>query len=145
MDVRPPQNEHEFSAYYDLRWKILRKPWGEIKGSERDEFEDSSHHIVAIENNKVVGVARLQETNKRQLQLRYMAVAQNTQKKGVGNAIIIYAEQYAQQYGYTEIFLHAREIAVGFYLHLNYQQLEKSYCLFDEIQHYKMHKIFHNN
>jgi len=142
MEVRSPQNEHELADYYELRWQLLRKPWGETKGSERDQFEDSSHHIIAVEKNKIIGVARLQEINPQQLQLRYMAVAENTQKKGIGKAIVFYAEQYAQQHDYREIFLHARESAVGFYSHLNYQQLEKSYLLFDDIQHYKMHKTF---
>jgi len=141
MEIRAPQNKAEFDAYYQLRWEILRKPWGEPEGSEQDQFEDSSQHIAAIENDKIIGVARLQETAPQQLQLRYMAVTEKTQKKGIGKAIITYAEKYARQHDYNEIFLHAREKAVGFYLHLNYLKLEKSYLLFNDIQHYKMHKI----
>lgn len=142
MEIRSPQNKTEFDDYYELRWKILRKPWGEARGSEQDQFEDTSEHIAAFENNKIIGVARLQETAPKQLQLRYMAIAENTQNKGIGKAIILYAETYAREQAYHEIFLHAREKAVGFYLHLDYQMLEKSYCLFDDIQHYKMHKLF---
>ncbi len=141
MEIRSPQNKIEFDAYYELRWKVLRKPWGKVQGSEQDEFEDGSKHIAAFENKKVIGVARLQETAPKQLQLRYMAVAKHAQNKGVGKAIIAYAEHYAKQHKYSEIFLHARENALGFYLHLHYKKVAKSYVLFGNIQHYKMQKL----
>jgi len=49
-------------------------------------------------------------------------------------------ETYARDSNIDEIFLHARENALGFYIALGYKQLKKSYLLFNSIQHYKMNK-----
>ncbi len=42
--------------------------------------------------------------------------------------------------GKHKIILHARDYAVDFYLKLNYILVEKSYKLFDVLQHFLMEK-----
>ncbi len=140
MEIRSPETQKEFKDYYHLRWKILRQPWQQPEGSEQDNEEDTSYHIIAVENNRIAGVARLQVFDKEQLQLRYMAVDNVFQGTGVGRKIMQHAESHARQQGYKAIILNARENALGFYLRLGYQQQEKTCLLFDSIQHYKMHK-----
>ena len=140
MEVRSPETQQEFKDYFHLRWKILRQPWQQPEGSEQDAEEENSHHIMAVKNNRITGVARVQASAENQLQLRYMAVDCDFQGQGIGRKIMEYAEAYARQQCYKEIMLNARENALGFYLHLGYQQLEKTYLLFDTIQHYKMLK-----
>jgi ABC-type Fe2+-enterobactin transport system substrate-binding protein len=34
--LRSPISPSEWDAYFDLRWQILRQPWGQPRGSERD-------------------------------------------------------------------------------------------------------------
>lgn len=142
MQLKQPETREEFEQYYNLRWRILRKPWGELAGSERDQEEDEAYHIMAVENDRVVGVARLQFPARDSAQLRYMAVAAECQGKGTGRKIIEHMEHYAQQQSVSKLFLHARENAVGFYLAQGYGILESSYLLFNTIQHYKMIKFF---
>jgi len=62
MDVviKQPQSPDEFKQYYQLRWRILRAPWGEPEGSEVDEIEEQCFHIMLTNNEKTVGVGRLQ-------------------------------------------------------------------------------------
>lgn len=141
MQLRHPETREEFEQYYDLRWRILRKPWGEPAGSERDQEEDEAYHIMAVENDRVVGVARLQFPDEGSAQIRYMAVEPAFQGQGIGQQIVEHMESYAQQQSASRLFLHARENAVGFYLALDYAILESSYLLFDSIQHYKMIKF----
>ena len=51
-----PQTDAEFEAYFELRWRILRKPWGEARGTEVDELEDTTTHVAAFdEANRLVG------------------------------------------------------------------------------------------
>jgi len=140
MHIRSPQTEEEFEQYFDLRWRILRQPWQQPRGSERDAHEDSSFHLMAMENSRVIAVARLQFMADSSAQLRYMAVDENWRKQGVGRQILLYMEEHARQHDIDEIMLHAREKAVPFYRKLGYETVEKSYRLFDEIQHYKMRK-----
>ena len=140
MKIIPPETKEDFKKYYELRWRILRKPWNQKKGTEVDDDETSSYHLMAIENNQVIGVARLQNISPDQVQLRYMAVDNKHTGCGIGKAIVDAMESYARKNNAHSIMLHARENAVGFYEKLGYKIKEKSYFLFDSIQHYKMKK-----
>jgi len=142
MILIQPQSTEDFEKYFELRWRILRKPWNQPKGSEQDLHENSAYHIMAVENNQVIGVARLQLTDEQssRAQLRYMAVDEASQGKGVGRHIIEHMEQFARQQAAETLFFHARDNALGFYKKLGYQIDKKSYLLFDSIQHYEMSK-----
>jgi len=135
-----PKTEEEFRQYYNLRWRILRKPWDQPEGSERDNTDSDCYHVIAIKNNIIYGVARLEFPDKELAQLRYMAVDDEFQGKGIGRKIVEHMELYSKDNNAHEIFLNARENAVGFYEKLDYKITEKSYLLFDSIQHYKMVK-----
>lgn len=140
MQLSQPETAEEFAQYYELRWRILRKPWGQPRGSEQDMEETSSYHLMARDGQQVAGVARLQFPTNETAQLRYMAVADAWQGKGVGRQIVSHMENIARQQGAHQLFLHARNNALGFYRKLGYEIVEPSYLLFDSIQHYKMQK-----
>ena len=140
MIIRSPKTENEFQQYYNLRWRILRKPWGQAEGSEQDTDDEHCYHIMTLSKNIITGVARLEFPSINQSQLRYMAVDNSYQGQGVGSCIVEHMEQYSREQNAHELFLNARENALGFYEKLGYQVTEKSYLLFDSIQHYKMVK-----
>ena len=141
MQIISPESAEDFEKYFELRWRILRKPWKQPPGSERDKDEAISFHLMATENHQVLGVARLQFTNDTTAQLRYMAVDQQAEAQGIGRSIIEAMEIHARDNGASSIMLHARENAVGFYEKMGFRTEEISYLLFDCIQHYKMTKI----
>ncbi len=141
MHLSPPETAEEFAQYYELRWRILRKPWGQARGSEQDMQEASSYHLMARDGQQLIGVARLQFPGDKAAQLRYMAVADAWQGKGVGREIVQHMEGIARQQEACHLFLHARDNALGFYQKLGYEIVEPSYLLFGSIQHYKMQKI----
>ena len=140
LKIFPPETEEEFKQYYNLRWRILRKPWNLPEGSEQDEKDDSCYHVMAVNNKIISGIARLEFPTKTSAQLRYMAVDDSYQGQGIGHRIVKHMEQYAKDNNADELFLNARENAVGFYEKLGYKITEKTYILFDSIQHYKMMK-----
>ena len=140
--VRQPETKAEFRDYYHLRWKLLRAAWHQPEGSEVDDIETTCFHVIAIDTeNNIIGVARLQFNSDSEAQIRYMAVTPENERRGIGRSMIEYMEQHALQTGHDNIVLDAREPAVGFYQRLGYEITGKSYLLFDEIQHYKMHKL----
>ena len=50
MKIIEPVTIGEFERYYKLRWKILRAPWKQARGSERvDDDADSTHLMVMDE------------------------------------------------------------------------------------------------
>jgi len=138
--VKQPESPEDFEQYYRLRYRILRAPWGEPKGSEVDAIEQQCFHIMAIQDNETVGVGRLQYNSANEAQIRYMAVAGAHERSGIGRRIVGALEQEAANNAVQTIVLDAREPAVGFYEKLGYRVEAESYVLFGEIQHYRMIK-----
>lgn len=140
MEIRTPNTESEWDAYYHLRWEVLRKPWNQPIGSEKDADETTFCHLAAFENASILGVGCLKMITNDEAQVRFMAVANSLQRKGVGVSLMNAIEVEAFSRGATKVILHAREIAVPFYEYCGYKMIEKSYLLFDSIQHYLMSK-----
>ena len=139
--IKPPQNEIERQQYYDLRWRILRAPWQQPRGTERDEYEDIAVHAVAIDSQgNMLGVARLHQTDKDTAQIRYMAVEENAQNQGVGRALLHYLEKQAIALGVGVVTLNAREKCIRFYLKQGYVITGPGHVLYGEIKHQKMQK-----
>ncbi len=138
--VKQPETPEEIEQYFELRWRMLRAPWGEAEGSEVDDIEDQCFHIMVMNNEHVLGVGRLQFNSADEAQIRYMAVEKKHERNGIGRLIVNALEQEAISKSINTVMLDAREPAVGFYQKLGYRIEEKSYVLFDEIQHYRMTK-----
>jgi N-acetylglutamate synthase-like GNAT family acetyltransferase len=141
LNLRPPESEQEWEAYFKLRWQILRAPWNQPPGSEKDELETSAWHFAAfIDNHKLIATGRLHKTNKTDGQIRYMAVSETYQSQGIGCQILKALESQARQEGLNKILLNARESAVGFYQKQGYQVAGREHTLFGSIHHFRMEK-----
>lgn len=136
-----PRSLEEFNQYYQFRWALLRQPWQQPKGSEKDGLEAQSiHKMIVNELGEVIAVGRLHKVSQFEAQIRYMAVANNQQGKGLGRQIINALEQEAQRQGVVTISLNSRENATDFYQALGYKIVEKTHVLYNEIQHFLMDK-----
>jgi GNAT superfamily N-acetyltransferase len=142
MEIRSPQTEREWEDYFDLRYRILRKPLNQPKGSERNEGDASGIHIALYDNGIVKAIARLDQQDAEVFQVRFVAVEKAEQGAGYGRKIMEATEQKAKELKGQKIILHARDYAVDFYLKLNYKLIEPSYKLFDVLQHFLMEKEF---
>ena len=142
MEIIEPNTSDEFKIYYNLRYEVLRKPWFQPKGSERDDDEETSLHRMIIDepNGKAVAVGRLQFNTIEEAQIRYMAVSDDYQGKGYGRKMVKALDNIAREKGSRKIILQSRGNAVKFYEKNGYKIIEKSYLLFDEIQHWLMEK-----
>ncbi len=138
--IRAPKNQIEWEQYYDLRYRILRQPWNQPRGSEHNEGDETGIHFALFENDKIAAIARLDVNAENIAQVRFMAVESTIQRKGFGKQVMLAIESYCKTQNSSEIILHARETAIPFYESLNYQLVEKSHLLFNEIQHFLMHK-----
>jgi len=140
IEIRTPVNEQEWEQYYDLRYRILRKPLGQPLGSEKNEGDETGIHFALFENNQLMAIARLDHSGENTMQVRFVAVEENQQGKGFGKQIMIATEQKALELNAKKMILHARENAVPFYLGFGYTMVEKSHNLFGMVQHYLMEK-----
>jgi len=140
--IRSPYTPEEWDEYYQLRYDVLRAPWNQPVGSERNEGDETALHFACFEENTIIGVGRLDYMSATIAQVRFMAVAGNRQGEGIGKKLMLHMEEIAIASGRTLLILHAREIALPFYQKLGYMTTEKSHLLFGEIQHYLMSKKY---
>jgi N-acetylglutamate synthase-like GNAT family acetyltransferase len=140
MIIKSPQNTQEFFDYYNLRWRILRAPLNQPKGSEKDEYENQAIHIIAVEEDKIIGCGRAHFNTKQEAQIRFMAVEDQWQGKGIGKMILDELEKRVLKKGAKKIILHARENVIKFYQKNGYIVIKPSHTLFGEVKHYLMIK-----
>ena len=138
--IRPPESKEEWKNYFIFRWELLRKPLGMSKESLEDELEDSSYHLMGIDNeNNVIASGRVHFNDNNQAQIRYMAVKDSYKRKGIGSEIVTKLEDYAFSKGAKKMVLNARENALSFYLSLGYSE-KGPYQSDTGIPHSKMEK-----
>jgi len=129
----------EYEQMVKLRDDILRKPLGLSFTKEELEREKNNLHIVAYEDERMLGCCMLLEEDPQTVRLRQMAVMNDLQGKGIGKALMQFAENLARDRGYKKITMHARKNALGFYEKMGYKTRGKE---FEEITipHYVMEK-----
>lgn len=141
MNVQFANTPSDIEKIIELRYKILRQPWNQPKDTATDGNEQDTFNAF-IENDlgQTIACGRLQINANQIGQIRYMAVDNNQQGKGLGKLILIALEKKAKEIGLKTIELQARENALEFYKTNQYQLKEKSFLLWDIIQHYLMIK-----
>jgi len=103
-----------------LRYDILRKPLGLTFDEAELEKEKEDILIGAFEDDRLLGCCLLSPMDGSTIRLRQMAVPKNMQGKGIGRALMIFAENIARDQGYKRLCMHARRTAIGFYEKLGY-------------------------
>ena len=123
--IKSPETESEWETYFNFRWEKLRKPLGMPKDTLKDDKEQDSCHLIALDSDEeVVGTGRLHFNSKQEGQIRYMAVNESIQRKGLGSSIVLELEMIAKKKGAKKMVLNARENALNFYLSLGYKEIE---------------------
>ena len=140
VEIRSPKTDQEWKEYYDLRYRVLREPWNQPRGSERNEGDETGKHLALFESGIIKAVARLDASGLQESQVRFVAVEFNEQGRGYGRLIMEACENIASDRGDLKMVLHAREVALDFYKRMGYKLIEKSHLLFGEIQHFLMVK-----
>lgn len=139
--VKQAQTETDLKNILQLRYDVLRQPWNQTIETATDDLEDSSENaFIEDENGNAIACGRLQENENKIGQIRFMAVSQAHQGKGLGKLILLFLEEKAKEKKIVEIQLQARENALDFYKSCNYIIKEKSFLLWGEIQHWLMFK-----
>jgi predicted GNAT family N-acyltransferase len=110
----------DYQEMVRLREDILRKPLGLSFAPEDLEKEKGHLMMGAYEDDKILGCCMLVEEGPQTVRLRQMAVLNDLQGKGVGKALIQFAENLARDHGYRRMTMHARKNAVGFYEKMGY-------------------------
>jgi ribosomal protein S18 acetylase RimI-like enzyme len=130
----------EYKQMVKLRDDILRKPLGLSFSPEELELEKDNMLIAAFEEERILGCCMLLEEQPRICRLRQMAVLNDLQGKGIGRALMNFAENLARDRGYSIVRMHARLNSVGFYEKVGYKVKGEQFIELT-IPHYVMEKI----
>lgn len=129
----------EYRQMVKLRDDILRKPLGLHFTEDELESEKDNLLIAAFEDERILGCCMLVEEKPGVARLRQMAVLNDLQGKGIGRALMNFAENIARDRGFQHIRMHARSNAVGFYEKVGYRAIGEPFMEVT-IPHYIMEK-----
>lgn len=129
----------EYQQMIKLREDILRKPLGFTFTPDELEEEKANMFIGAFEDDRMLGCCMLVEESPAIIRLRQMAVLNDLQGKGIGRALMQFAENIARDHGYKIIMMHARKHAIGFYEKMGYKSRGDEFVEIT-IPHYVMEK-----
>jgi GNAT superfamily N-acetyltransferase len=115
--IKTPTTREDFKAYYALRYKALREPWGHPKGTEKDDYEPISEHFMAVDEktSEVLGVIKLFEKSPGVGFISHLAVAAEHQHKGVGRFLIETVEKRGRERGFKIIGAMVRVTATVYF------------------------------
>lgn len=129
----------EYEKMIRLREEVLRHPLGLSFSEDELNGEKNDVLIAAFDDDEMLGCCLLTEIKEDIVRLRQMAVRDNVQRKGIGQAIMNFAETLAKDKGYKKIIMHARDTAMGFYERCGYTTVSSSFIEVS-IPHYLMEK-----
>jgi GNAT superfamily N-acetyltransferase len=137
-----PSTPAELDTYYDLRWRVLRRPWDQPRGSERDDLDPASYKLMfKTPIGQAVAVGRLHFNSPEEAQVRYMAVDPDWDRSGLGSRILQGLEAEARKRGAQTMILNSRDQAIGFYEKHGYALSGQAGGLFGgRVQHVRMSK-----
>ena len=112
----------EYWETAELRNTVLRKPIGLEFSADDVQAEEGYRHLACYWDDTLVACLMLDPLENGDIRMRQLAVVPKLQRRGIGQALVEYAETWASSAGYRRMVLHARETAVAFYEKLGYSQ-----------------------
>lgn len=131
IEVHPIKNKQELDDMYYQRWLVLRAPLGMDRGTEKDKYDDSSFHLVAVCNDKVIGSARLRELSAEMGSIAYVSVLPDFRNQGIGTQLIKELIETAKQKNLKYLRLMTRISALEFYKKLGFSETGKPFVYID--------------
>ena len=129
----------DYQKMVKMRDEILRKPLGQAFSVAELEEEKKNLMIGAFEDEQMLGCCMIVENDPSKAQLRQIAVLNNLQGKGIGRALVLFAENLARDHGYKKMCMDARKNTVHFFEKMGYKVIGDEFIKLT-IPHLKMEK-----
>lgn len=126
------------SAALDLRERVFAREQGVSPAADRDGRDGEALHLVALENDDVVGTCRLVFEGAR-ARLGRLAVRSSRRRRGLGTALLAEADHQAREAGARRIELHAQLPARALYVRAGYAE-QGAVFVEEDIEHVAMAK-----
>jgi len=129
----------EYETARELRNEILRQPLGLDLYQENSDWEKRARHFVMYRGERLVACLIAFPESHNCYRIRQLATRPDCRGQGFGSELMRHAETELTISGATNVILHARVSAVGFYEKLGYQTAGRE---FEEVTvpHVRMEK-----
>jgi GNAT superfamily N-acetyltransferase len=134
-----PHNSEQYGQMIQLRISQLLKPIGVPASYIEREKESNDILIGAFQNEEIIGCCVLTPKDNATIQLRQMTVRSDFRGKGIGAAIIEFAEELARKNNFLLLIMHARDPVIEFYKKCGYE-IDGEQFFEVGIGHHKMRK-----
>ncbi|MBP9676217.1 MAG: GNAT family N-acetyltransferase [Anaerolineaceae bacterium] len=123
ISIKSPNTKEEYRLYYELRYKVLREPWGQPKGTEKDDYEPISQHLMLVDEEKgeVVGCIKFFEKEPGIAWFSHLAIKIGRQRMGFGKQLLTHVEALAREQGFKKIGCQSRLNTTSFFERMGYQ------------------------
>jgi len=118
--VSTPFESPRYEQALALRDRLLRKPVGLVMTDEDRKGDAHREHIVAVEDETVIGCVSYYLEAPNIMRIKQMVVDPAYQGKGIGVQLMQAAEAAGYSEGARTARLHARNTAIEFYTRLDY-------------------------
>lgn len=132
----------QYNEMVDLRRTVLRKPFGLDFDQAYLDMDKDNILLGCYDDDILEGCCQLKKIDKKTMQLRQLAVANGLQGKGIGKALLRFAETVAKDLGYKRMYMHARQDAKPFFERCGYVVYGEPFEQ-QGIPHLLMEKIFY--
>jgi len=140
-----PHTEESFERYYELRWRVLRKPFHRPRGSEQDEYDQvGEHRMLVNEAGRAIGVGRIHFNSPDEAQIRFMAIDPEYQGTGQGVNLIYALESAALAQGAKRIVINCRDNTIGFYQRCGYGLKEEANTVKNPMAEHQLVKVLNS-
>ena len=138
IEVREERGVAEREALLALRHDVFVEEQGVPLDLEIDEHDEAAVHIVALEDDALVGTCRVVKADDR-AKFGRLVVARAARGRGIGAALLAEAERRARTMGCERMVLAAQTSAMGLYERAGYTARGEVY-LDAGIEHVTMEK-----
>lgn len=104
----------KFKEVIELRFNILFKPHSKINKYSYDELDEISYHLVALQDDKVIGYSRMTDI-KGKGKITNVVVDFEYAKRGIGAEMLKRHIKKADEHNIKYLYLNARLETVNFY------------------------------
>jgi ribosomal protein S18 acetylase RimI-like enzyme len=111
----------EYEQMVALRHQLLRKPLG-LHFTAEELAKESDNILLAYTDDGIMeACSMLVKIDSQTVRLRQLAVLSGLQGKGIGRAMVQFAENLARDNRYQKIIMHARQESIHFFEKLGYE------------------------
>lgn len=120
VEIRRAQGDEERDAAIRLRHRVFVEEQGVPERDEVDGRDGEGLHLVAVENDRIVGTLRLVFVGAT-VQLSRLAIDVTHRRQGIASRLLRAADDEVRRRGARRVVLHAQTYAKDLYLSHGYR------------------------